>query len=114
MPSSSMVSISSGWSMWPHFSTRSGCWAGSAGAGPRPAAGTVRGFLIFRAISEGMGNSSFQGYTGGSYANRDRAHSAAVRQQAVMTIFHSLQPHSSRWWWKGAILKNRLPWVALK
>ena len=50
----------------------------------------------------------------GGYASRDKAHKAAVTVQATMTIFHSLQPHSSRWWWMGAILKNRLPWVILK
>ena len=29
------------------------------------------------------------------------------------TLF-SLQPHISKWWWIGAILKMRLPCVSLK
>ena len=29
------------------------------------------------------------------------------------TLF-SFQPHISKWWWIGAILKIRLPWVSLK
>ena len=30
------------------------------------------------------------------------------------TTFFSLQPPISRWWWRGAMRKIRLPWVALK
>ena len=30
------------------------------------------------------------------------------------TILTSFQPHFSKWWWMGAILKIRLPWVILK
>ena len=30
------------------------------------------------------------------------------------TIFTSLHPHISKWWWMGLILKIRLPWVSLK
>ena len=30
------------------------------------------------------------------------------------TTFFSFQPPISRWWWRGAMRKMRLPWVALK
>ena len=30
------------------------------------------------------------------------------------TTFTSLHPHISKWWWMGAILNTRLPWVSLK
>ena len=33
----------------------------------------------------------------------------AVMVQNTVTILFSLQPHRSRWWCRGAILKNRLP-----
>ena len=30
------------------------------------------------------------------------------------TTLVSFQPHISKWWCSGAILKMRLPWVSLK
>ena len=32
----------------------------------------------------------------------------------TVTISTSDHPHFSKWWWRGAILKMRLPWVSLK
>ena len=34
--------------------------------------------------------------------------------EKTVTIFTSLHPLISKWWWMGLILKMRLPWVSLK
>ncbi len=42
------------------------------------------------------------------------AQNSAVINVKTPTIFSSLHPHFSKWWWIGAILKSRFPWVILK
>ena len=41
-------------------------------------------------------------------------HMRAETALNTSTIFSSFQPHISKWWWMGAILNSRLPWVARK
>ncbi|HCT92233.1 MAG TPA: hypothetical protein DF613_12775 [Lachnospiraceae bacterium] len=41
-------------------------------------------------------------------------HKIAVKIANTKTTLVSDQPQSSKWWWIGAILKNRFPPVALK
>ena len=46
--------------------------------------------------------------------NQASMHITAVMAAKVRSMRSSAQPHFSKWWWMGAILKNRLPWVSLK
>ena len=46
--------------------------------------------------------------------NQARMQHRTVTPENTATSFASLQPESSKWWCRGAILKKRLPWVALK
>ena len=45
---------------------------------------------------------------------KPKQHRAKVIPEKIQNSFVSLQPPISKWWWRGAIRKNRLPWVFLK
>ena len=62
-------------------------------------------------------NSAFPSHSAGKRPvtpKKARMQNTSEMPAKTNTTFFSLQPPISRWWWRGAMRKIRLPWVALK